>query len=427
MNKELNVLELFAGVGGFRIGLENADKDLFKTKWSNQYEPSRKSQDAFEVYDYRFPDSENINEDINEISDERLKQMDADMIVGGFPCQDYSIAKSSHSDLGIQGKKGVLFWQIIRSIRLINPKYLILENVDRLLKAPSRQRGRDFAIMLSSLNKCGYSLEWRVINSAEYGGRQRRKRVYFFAYRNDTKYGKKVNKRFKSCEFNREESLKFLLETGIFAKQFPVKRLIHKNEESQHVLDDNITNISDNFTGDFFNTGFMVAGRVFTISTTPSELFSPTPLKDVLQKEEEIDEKYFITDKGKLERFAYLRGPKRFDRIKPDGSKYTYTEGSIGEYEDINKPSRTILTSEGRLNRCTHFLKINNRYRTFTPIETERLQYFPDNWTKYKIHNDEIKEVSDRMRLFFMGNALVTDIVKHIGLGIKDIVEKYGE
>lgn len=212
-----------------------------------------------------------------------------------------------------------------------------------------------------------------------------------------------------------------MFENGLFAKQFPVKHLIHNDKEVQHELDDNIAKISDTFTGDFYNTGFMVNGKVYTIATEPLEEFSPTPLKDVLQHENEIDESYYITDSHKLERFNYLRGYKSFDRIKPDGSKYTYTEGSIGEYEDINKLSRTILTSEGLVNRCTHFLKINNRYRTLTPIEAERLQYFPDDWTKYKLHENKVKTVSDRTRLFFMGNALVTDIVKQIGLGIKEI------
>ena len=167
MTKELHVLELFAGVGGFRVGLEESDPNLFVTKWSNQWEPSRKSQDAFEVYNYKFPDSENINKSIEEISDEKFESMDADIIVGGFPCQDYSVARSKKHEMGIEGKKGVLFWQIIRATNHIKPKYLILENVDRLLKSPSKQRGRDFAIMLAAFNELGYSVEWRVINAAE--------------------------------------------------------------------------------------------------------------------------------------------------------------------------------------------------------------------------------------------------------------------
>lgn len=417
---ELNVLELFAGVGGFRIGLENADKSLFKTKWSNQYEPARKSQDAFEVYDYQFPDSENINEDINEISDSRLKEMNADIIVGGFPCQDYSVARSSKDELGIQGKKGVLFWQIIRSIKQIKPKYLILENVDRLLKAPSKQRGRDFAIMLSSLNDCGYSVEWRVINASEYGRRQRRRRVYFFVFRNDTPYGKYLSKSLNNNVFNMDE---YIFDEGLFAKQFPVKHLFYKDRKETYELESDIKNISDNFSGSFFNTGIMVDGKVRTIETISNSNKQPIPLKETL--ENDVDEKYFVTDKAKIDKFAYLRGSKKIDRIAKDGHKYTYSEGAMSPYEDLNLPSRTMLTSEGSVNRSTHWLKIGDKYRTLTPIEAERLQDFPDNWTKYKKTNGEIKEVSERMRMFFMGNALVTEIIKNIGLGIKYIEQNY--
>lgn len=418
--EELNVLELFAGVGGFRIGLENADKSLFKTKWSNQYEPARKSQDAFEVYDYQFPDSENINEDINEISDSRLKEMNADIIVGGFPCQDYSVARSSKDELGIQGKKGVLFWQIIRSIKQIKPKYLILENVDRLLKAPSKQRGRDFAIMLSSLNDCGYSVEWRVINASEYGRRQRRRRVYFFVFRNDTPYGKYVSKSLNNNVFNMDE---YIFNKGLFAKQFPVKNLFYKDRKENYELESDIKNISDNFSGSFFNTGIMVDGKVRTIETVSNSNKQPIPLKETL--ENDVDEKYFITDKAKIDKFAYLRGSKKIDRVAKDGHKYTYSEGAMSPYEDLNLPSRTMLTSEGSVNRSTHWLKIGDKYRTLTPVEAERLQDFPDNWTKYKKTNGEIKEVSERMRMFFMGNALVTEIIKDIGLGIKNIEQIY--
>src|SRR5699024_10947467 len=193
----INVLELFAGVGGFRIGLENSNPEKFVTKWSNQWEPSRKSQDAFEVYDYQFPDSLNINEDIEEIPDETLAKMDADLIVGGFPCQDYSVARSKKGELGIQGKKGVLFWQIIRATEIIKPKYLILENVDRLLKSASTQRGRDFAIMLAAFDQLGYSVEWRVINAAEYGRAQRRRRVFIYIYRNDLPFAKEMDTKYE--------------------------------------------------------------------------------------------------------------------------------------------------------------------------------------------------------------------------------------
>ena len=420
----MNVLELFAGVGGFRIGLENADKNLFKTKWSNQWEPSRKSQDAFEVYDYHFPNSENINISISDIPDEKFAEMDADMIVGGFPCQDYSVARSKKNEQGIEGKKGVLFWEIIRATRIIKPKYLILENVDRLLKAPSKQRGRDFAIMLTAFNNLGYSVEWRVINAADYGRSQRRRRVFFFVFRNDTKYAKSLDSKYENEDIVFEEHKydDYLFQTGLFATQFPVKQTPVKNRQVFYELEDDIVAVSDNFTGTVWNTGVMRHGKYYSIETVANFDGNPITLGEILQDETEVPDKYFLTDKAKLEKFQYLRGPKKLERTSADGHTYIYSEGGMSPYDDLNLPGRTMLTSEGTVNRSTHFLFVNNKYRLLTPIEAERLQDFPDDWTAYKkLEDGTVVEVSNKMRMFFMGNALVTEIVRKIGDFIKTI------
>ena len=418
MSETLNVLELFAGVGGFRVGLEHSNADLFKTKWANQWEPSRKSQDAFEVYDYRFPNSENINRNIEEISNEEFEQMDADIIVGGFPCQDYSVARSKKHEMGIEGKKGVLFWQIIRATNHIKPKYLILENVDRLLKSPSKQRGRDFAIMLAAFNDLGYSVEWRVINAADYGRRQRRRRVFFFVYKNDTGFANKIDARFEQKILSEEEHRydEYILNEGLFARQFPIIKTPYKGRQASYKLSNDIVEISDNFTGKVYNTGVMRHGRYFTIDTEPYDKEKPTPLREIIQPEDEVAEKYYLTDESKIKKFEYLRGPKKIERVTAEGHTYTFSEGGMSPYDDLDMPGRTMLTSEGSVNRSTHLLKIDGRYRLLTPIEAERLQDFPEDWTKYKkLSSGEIVEVSDRMRLFFMGNALVTKIVERIG------------
>ena len=420
----MNVLELFAGVGGFRIGLENSDKNFFKTRWSNQWEPSRKSQDAFEVYNYHFPNSENIGYSISDISDEKFASMDADMIVGGFPCQDYSVARSKKNEQGIEGKKGVLFWEIIRATRIIKPKYLILENVDRLLKAPSKQRGRDFAIMLTAFNNLGYSVEWRVINAADYGRSQRRRRVFFFVFRNDTKYAKSLDSKYENEDIVFEEHKydDYLFQTGLFATQFPIKQAPVKNRQVFYELEDDIVAVSDNFTGTVWNTGVMRHGKYYSIETVANFDGNPITLGEILQNETEVPDKYFLTDKAKLEKFQYLRGPKKLERTSADGHTYIYSEGGMSPYDDLNLPGRTMLTSEGTVNRSTHFLFVNNKYRLLTPIEAERLQDFPDDWTAYKkLEDGTVVEVSDKMRMFFMGNALVTEIVRKIGDFIKTI------
>lgn len=426
LRKYMKVLELFAGVGGFRIGLENADKAFFVTKWANQWEPSRKSQDAFEVYDYHFPDSENINISISDIADEVFAKMDADLIVGGFPCQDYSVARSKKNEQGIEGKKGVLFWEIIRATRLINPKYLILENVDRLLKAPSKQRGRDFAIMLAAFNNLGYSVEWRVINAADYGRSQRRRRVFFFVYRNDTQFAKCLDQQFEQNEvvFQQNRYDDYIYQTGLFATQFPVKPEPLKNRQVYGEVITDLVEVSEHFTGTFWNAGVMRQGKYYSIETQPDYHGHRLTLGDMLQDETEISETYLLTDPAKLEKFAYLRGPKKIERTSEDGHTYTYSEGGMSPYDDLNLPGRTMLTSEGTVNRSTHLLFIDGRYRLLTPIEAERLQDFPDDWTALKkISDGSIVPVSDKMRMFFMGNALVTDIVRKIGQFVQKIEE----
>ena len=420
----MNVLELFAGVGGFRIGLENDNPDYFRTLWSNQWEPSRKSQDAFEVYNYHFPDSENINISIADITDEQFAEMNADMIVGGFPCQDYSVARSKKNEQGIEGQKGVLFWEIIRATRIIRPRFLILENVDRLLKAPSKQRGRDFAIMLTAFNNLGYSVEWRVINAADYGRSQRRRRVFFFIYRNDIPFAHQMDQRFEEQEqvFDENRYDDYIFHEGLFATQFPIMSTPVKKRHVYYELPEDIVEVSDNFSGTVWNTGVMRHGKYYSIDTAPNYDGEPITLGEILQNEEEVPEKFFINDPAKLEKFQYLRGPKRIERTSADGHTYIYSEGGMSPTDDLNLPGRTMLTSEGTVNRSTHFLHVNGKYRLITPVEAERLQDFPDNWTALKRLSDgTVTEVSDKMRMFFMGNALVTEIVRKIGEFILEI------
>lgn len=412
----LTVLELFAGVGGFRIGLENADKDFFKTLWANQWDPGKKTQEAFEVYDYHFSESENINISISDITDDMFSEMNADLIVGGFPCQDYSVARSKKDEKGIEGEKGVLFWEIIRATKIISPKYLILENVDRLLKSPSKQRGRDFAIMLKAFDDLGYSVEWRVVNAADYGRAQRRKRIFFFIFRNDTDYSRGLG-------FDGKESFfeDYVFRKGLFATQFPVRSELLKNRKVSYELVEDIFEISNLFTGIFWNSGFMRYGKCYSFDTISDYNFRKLSLGDVIEKGV-VDEKYYITDPGKLEKIDYLRSAKKINRVSKDGFSYIYSEGGMSPYDSLDLPARTMLTSEGTVNRSSHVIKVGDRYRFLTPIEAERLQDFPDNWTEYKRNSDGmIEKVKDRMRMFFMGNALVTDIVKEIGYFIRKV------
>lgn len=274
--------------------------------------------------------------------------------------------------------------------------------------------------MLAAFNELGYSAEWQVINAAEYGRSQRRRRVFFFVFRNDTSFAKKMDFEIENSNpenlFENHLYDEYIFKKGLFARQFPVMPTPNKNRHEYYNLSDDIVEISDNFTGKVWNTGIMRHGCYFTIDTTPTLEENPITLRDIIQPENEIAEKYYLTDEDRLAKFEYLRGAKKIERTSSTGHKYMFSEGGMSPYDNLDLPGRTMLTSEGSINRSTHLLKINERYRLLTPIEAERLQDFPDDWTKYKITSTgEIIEVTDRMRMFFMGNALVTEIVKRIG------------
>lgn len=406
----MNVLELFAGVGGFRVGLEKASP-RFKTLWSNQFEPLRKSQDAFEVYNYHFPDSENWNEDITTISDERFSALrgKVDLIVGGFPCQDYSVARTKKDEKGIEGRKGVLFWEIIRATKLSQPKYLLLENVDRLLKAPSKQRGRDFAIMLRAFADLGYGVDWRVINPADYGWCQRRKRVFLFVYRKDTDY------------FKQQQSLEDFGVgiSGIFEETHETKDEVVKARERSFTLPEDIVEVSDSFSTQFWNSGSMIEGKVVTKELEPYYDGASLVLRDVLEHPSDLSDSLYLSE-DKVDKFRYLRGAKKFERTNSEGFTYTYSEGAMSLVDSADLPSRTLLTSEGSISRTTHLIEDEKGYRLLTALETERLQGFPDNWTQVKLSNGKEVMVSDTRRKFFMGNALVVEVVETLVKYIAD-------
>lgn len=403
--QKLKVAELFAGVGGFRLGLENTEKNMFEVTWGNQWEPGKKVQHAFDCYSTKFNTGIHSNEDIATVSDRELAETNADLVVGGFPCQDYSVARSLNGELGIAGKKGVLFWQIVRVIQNTIPKYVLLENVDRLLKSPSSQRGRDFAVMLSTLNELGYDVEWRVINAADYGNAQRRRRVFIFAYRKNMNYSKEMN------SFSNEQ---MIYEKGLFAKSFKVENEPNKNRIGSVTLSSDIVKVSDEFSYNFFNSGIMRNSEVTTIDTIPV-YEKPTTLRDII--EDEVDEK-FILDEDKLDKFKYMRGGKKIERTSKDGFKYIYSEGGMSEVDSLDLPGRTMLTSEGTSNRSTHVIEHDGKRRFITPVEAERLNGFPDNWTD---------TMPNRARYFCMGNALVVPLITRMGNEIENIELEYPE
>lgn len=397
-NKTLKVAELFAGVGGFRLGLE---KSNYKVVWSNQWEPSTKTQHASLVYEARFGKENHSNQDIATVPTDEIP--DHDLLCGGFPCQDYSVATTLHNSKGLKGKKGVLWWSIHRILeeKTNKPKYLFLENVDRLLKSPAKQRGRDFAVMLQSLNELGYAVEWRVINAAEYGMPQRRRRVFFIGYHKSTEIYKRLQK---------ADKIDWLTKEGTIANAFPVNNI---NSIQEIELKGDLVEITNNFnkTGKlspFQNTGMLINGKVFTTKTEASYEGNFTVLGDILQNGE-VTKDFFIDDKDK-DKWEYLKGSKTIERVSSEGHKYKYSEGGMIYPDALDNASRTIITGEGGKSpsRFKHVVASDRGLRRLTPIELERLNMFPDNHTK-------LEGITDTKRAFFMGNALVVGVIEKIG------------
>lgn len=408
-NENLKVVELFAGVGGFRLGLERGKYEVI---WSNQWEPSTKAQHASMVYEARFGSENHSNQDIATVPTEEIP--DHDLLCGGFPCQDYSVATTLNNSRGLKGKKGVLWWSIHRILeeKKKKPKYLFLENVDRLLKSPAQQRGRDFAVMLQSLNDLGYAVEWRVINAAEYGMPQRRRRVFFIGYHKSTQLFSRL------MSSNKQD---WIFEEGTIVNAFPVRE--EQNPAINHFeLNNDLVKITKNFNKDgkispFENTGVMIDGRVYTVKTYSNYNDSYDVLGDILQNGE-VTQDFFLSEEDKP-KWEYLKGAKKELRTTKDGYQYNYSEGGMIYPDPLDNASRTIITGEGGKSpsRFKHVVASDRGFRRLTPIELERLNMFPDNHTK-------LEGISDNKRAFFMGNALVVGIVERIGKALYEKVFK---
>lgn len=455
------VCELFAGVGGFRCGLNHIktledlnNKEKWKTVWFSQWEPvDKKIQWAHSCYVNRFGNcvDENgnytTNDDINAVDKTTVPKHS--LLVGGFPCQDYSVASSLATSKGLEGKKGVLWWDIRDMLEAKQAPFVLLENVDRLLKSPAKQRGRDFGIILACFRDLGYTVEWRVINAAEYGYQQRRRRTFIFAYRDDTKYAETIRRLVKynnmfGEELKRKSMAHLIEEEGFFAKSFPVDVTDGKKIKSGD-LPRGIGELSDSFSFNFENTGVMKDGVIYTLKTFPKYDGEQITLGDILE-DGDIDKSFFIpeeklyytspdihhSDETKMplepeqrKTWQYIKGAKKINRKAANGHEYVFSEGPVPMIDEYDKPARTMLTSEGGFSRTTHIVrdKKNGKIRLLTPIEMERIQGFPSDWTKECIVNGEQVEMPLSKRRFMMGNALVVNLVMQMEPVLATIIE----
>lgn len=405
----IRTVELFAGVGGFRLGLEAAS-DALQVIWANQWEPSMREQHAFACYTARFGRGD--HHVCRDITIAKAKIPDHDLLVGGFPCQDYSIMKRNAA--GIEGAKGVLWWQIDDILREKRPSYVLLENVDRLIRSPAKQCGRDFSIMLRCFYEKGYAVEWRVINAADYGYAQRRRRTFILAYHNRTPVFRHLAE--NVCVQGLKSMHRHIMETGILAKAVPVQG--HSRSYVESWIDEleyaDIPAVSKQQRVYLYNAGVMMNGRIYSVDVIPQRK-RPTSLGAILEHGP-VDAHYFLRAED-MPRWIYAKGAKRERRYERDGSPYYFSEGSVQFPEPLYKPSRTMLTSESQVRRTSHVVQdpMTGRLRVLTPTECERLNGFPDGWTD--------TGMPERMRYFCMGNALVVPLVTRIANALVTTME----
>ena len=451
---EKTVCELFAGVGGFRCGLNHIDsldnrieEEKWKTVWFSQWEPAEKNtQYAHDCYVYRFGTNldlsgkDTTNWNIEEVDKANIP--DFNLLVGGFPCQDYSVASTLATSKGLEGKKGILWWSIRDVLEEKKPPFVLLENVDRLIKSPASQRGRDFGMILACFRDEGYIAEWRVINAAEYGYQQRRRRTYIFAYKKETVFGQQIIRASRSEDG--PDMTAIISSQSFFAETFPIEPVSGKEIKTTEIPL-NIGNVSETFKFFFENSGIMMDGVIYTAKTRPSYSGRQITLGEIMD-EGIVDEEYFIPNEKlyytdpevdhsdeTLERlprssrqtWQYLKGGKKLPRKAKNGHEYIFSEGAISMVDSYDKPARTMLTSEGSFSRTTHIVKdkMTGRIRLITPTEAERIQGFPTDHTKYCLVDGDVIEMPAKKRLFMMGNALVVDLVKDMERTLSVIFE----
>ncbi len=430
------ICELFAGVGGFRLGFERDRRKEWRTTWFSQWEPGKSKQWAHACYVAHFGTSLDLNGDdttnIDIAQVDKRAVPDHNLLVGGFPCQDYSVARPLPGSKGIEGKKGVLWWQIRDMLEAKGAPFGLFENVDRLLKSPASKRGRDFGIILACLNGLGYSAEWRVVNAADYGGAQRRRRVFIFAYKNTTEYARKLP----------SDAEQIIYRNGFFAKAFPVVPVKKSAKDLYHVYEKTIPlaqtqeqlhEVSEKFEFEFENAGWMKDGHVYTAKVVPAKRnkFAPIPLREILERN--VHPKFYIDDSDK--RWEVLKGAKKIERTSKTGHTYIFSEGAIAYPDPISLPARTMLTSESSLNRSTHVIcdPQTERLRLLTPNEADRIQGFvlpkyirdakgrEKGWTGIRLATGE--SMPEKFRYFCMGNALVVPMITRMARVLRPIMD----
>ena len=364
--ENLKAVELFAGIGGFRLGMANAN---IETIWANDI-----NELSCQVYESNFGKDSLVLGDINKIPISDIPNHH--ILTAGFPCQPFSPAGKK---LGVRDcVRGTLFERIVEIIDKKQPKYFFLENVKRLL---TMENGYHFRVILNALSELDYFIEWRIISPISFGIPQNRDRIFIF--------GTKLN----SVHINSQ----LLQNTSVFLTQPDLTDL----ENIEELLEKDMMPIVEN-KGKNYNWGIAYKNKMLTLNlSTLPDIKPRQKLKDILQDDSIVDPQFDFTS-DTLERIKKSKAVHRYCHgvellyNQDGGARLGYT------IFGINGIASTLTASTSR-----HYerYKVADKYRRLTNIEYARLMGFPDDWCR-------IARIYDQYALF--GNAIVPACVEWV-------------
>ncbi len=363
---KLKAIELFAGIGGFRLGMKAANID---TIWANDI-----SKLCYQVYQSNFGSDSIVLEDINQINLSEIPEHD--ILTAGFPCQPFSQAGKK---MGIRDRvRGTLFERIVEVIQAKKPKYFLLENVKRII---TMEEGSHFRIILNALASLDYFIEWRIINPINFGIPQNRDRIFIF--------GTWIESTKKTPTL--EKLSVFLTDNDV--DNLPGNESSEIEKYMQPII---------NFKSKNYHWGIAYKNKIYSQSLPlMSDIKPRKKLKDILQDESEINPQFDFTSDTQ----ERIKNSKTVNRYC-NGVEILYNQGGGARLGytifGINGVTSTLTASTSR-----HYerYKVGNKFRRLTNIEYARLMGFPDNWCRVaKIYHQYV----------LYGNSVVPDCVEWI-------------
>ena len=380
----MNFLDLFAGIGGFRLGMERAGHKCVGYCEIDKY--ARLSYNAIHN-----TEGEIDYKDITEVTNEEFRKLrgKVDVICGGFPCQAFSIAGNQ---LGFEDARGTLFYEIARAAEQVKPRYLFLENVRNLL---SHDKGKTFERMLKILHDLGYDVEWQVLNSKNFGVPQNRERVFIIGH----------------------------LRGECTHRVFPIggedKRFNTNGEINQ------VGNIgkSDNFGRNPQVTRvYDINGISPTLNTMQGGGREPKIVIPVLTPDREEKRQNGRRFKTNGEPMFTITTQDRHGVLVKEATKQGYAVAGVGDSINFSHPNsktrrgrvgkniaNTLLTSDEQ-----GVVLSDYKIRKLTPRECWRLQGFPD-WAF-----DKAQELNSNSQLYKQaGNSVTVNVIEEIAKRLK--------